>query len=104
MLLRPNGDTLITMARKVYEASDLNFCNFSFSTSPENLQIFVYQHDDVAGTQEHYETVTLAELVAAYIGLSLTLDLDANDAVTTGHRLGNTGRVGAIKCGYAKQS
>jgi len=80
------------MARKVYEASELNFCNFSFSTSHDNLQIFVYQHDDEEGTKELFDTVTLAELVASYIGLSLTLDLDANDAVTTGHRLGNTGR------------
>lgn len=96
MLLAPHPDTLLTMARKVYEASNLNFLNVSFSTYAEKMDspthVIVWEHDDEAGTVSEYERVTIAQLVASYIGLSLELDLDANDAVTRGHRLGNTGR------------
>lgn len=93
-VLKPSADTLITMARKVYEKSELNFLNISFSieTNPETgvITIIVNEHDDKAKASKVYERVSIDELVASYIGLSLTLDLDANDAVTKGHRLGRT--------------
>lgn len=79
------------MARLVYEKSELNFLNASFSIRDENT-IVVRVHDDTTNTAEIFEEVSIAELVASYIGLGLFTDLDANDAVTTGHRLGNTGR------------
>lgn len=96
MLLAPKADTLITMARLVFEASELNFINVSFAVQYDDYgmstHVVVTEHDDETGAAHTYEVVTVAQLVAAYIGLSLELDLDANDAVTTGHRLGNTGR------------
>ena len=94
-MLKPTNDTLITMARLVFEQSELRFLNVSFCIDEDDLvspNILVNIHDDEKGTKELYETVSVSELVASYIGLGLTLDLDANDAVTTGHRLGNTGR------------
>jgi hypothetical protein len=94
MILEPSGDTLITMAKKVYEASNLKFLNVSFNIGLEKTYINVWRHDDIAGTKELFERVSVAQLVASYIGLTLVTDLDANDAVTTGHRLGNTGRKG----------
>jgi hypothetical protein len=90
-MLRSHNDTLITMARLVFEKSELNFLNVSFSIEKNNT-ILVKLHDDEKGTVKVYDRVSIAELVASYIGLSLVTDLDANDAVTTGHRLGNTGR------------
>ncbi|AUR86010.1 hypothetical protein NVP1081O_275 [Vibrio phage 1.081.O._10N.286.52.C2] len=89
-ILTPHNDTLITMARLVFEQSELNFLDASFSVSDE--EIVVQVHDDEKGTRYIYERVSIAKLVASYIGLGLVTDLDANDAVTTGHRLGNTGR------------
>lgn len=79
------------MARLVYEKSELNFLNVSFSIDHDS-NIIVRTHDDKNNTSKIYETVSPAELVISYIGLELPLDLDKNDAVTTGHRLGNTGR------------
>ena len=92
-MLKPSNDTLITMARIVYEKSDLvNLVpNISFSITMTN-NILVKSHNDSNDNYQVYEVVSIAELVASYIGLSLTLDLDKNDTVTTGHRLGNTGR------------
>ena len=93
MLLTPNADTILTMARKVLEASEIRHLGtFSFSLSPHNQKVYVALHDDEEGTSTPYEVVTLEQLIISYIGLSLPLDLDANDAVTTGHRLNNTGR------------
>lgn len=79
------------MARLVYEKSELNFLNVSFSIDDES-NIIVRTHDDEKETSEIYEIVSSYELLISYLGLGLELDLDANDAVTTGHRLGNTGR------------
>ncbi len=90
-ILKPKNDTLITMARLVYEKSELNFLNVSFSIDNES-NIIVRTHDDEKETSEIYEVVSSYELLISYLGLGLELDLDANDAVTTGHRLGNTGR------------
>lgn len=90
-ILKPKNDTLITMARLVYEKSELNFLNVSFSIDDES-NIIVRTHDDKKETSEIYEIVSSYELLISYLGLGLELDLDANDAVTTGHRLGNTGR------------
>lgn len=90
-ILKPKNDTLITMARLVYEKSELNFLNVSFSIDDES-NIIVRTHDDEKETSEIYEIVSSYELLISYLGLGLELDLDANDAVTTGHRLGNTGR------------
>lgn len=90
-ILKPSNDTLLTMARLVFENSELKFLNVSFSIENNNT-VVVKVHDDIKGTVEVYEKVSIAELVASYIGLDLVTDLDANDAVTTGHRLGNTGR------------
>jgi hypothetical protein len=91
-ILTPNNDTLITMARLVFEESGLSsIINVSFSIGDDST-VIMYNHDDENGTKELYETCTVSELVTSYIGLSLVTDLDANDAVTTGHRLGNTGR------------
>lgn len=90
-ILKPSNDTLITMARLVFEASDLKSLNLSFRVNSERA-IVVRVHDDEAGTSTVYETVTTAELLASYVGLCLDADLDKNDAVTTGHRLGRTYR------------
>lgn len=90
-IFTPDNDTLITMARLVYEKSGCSFLNLSFSVRDERLLI-VTRHNDDLGTSEIFEEVPLYRLVASYIGISLPLDLDANDAVTTGHRLGNTYR------------
>lgn len=90
-ILKPKNDTLITMARLVYEKSELAFLNASFSID-EDKNVIVTIHNDEDKTSEIYEIVSPAELLISYIGLNLPLDLDANDAVTTGHRLGNTGR------------
>ena len=87
-ILKPSNDTLITMARLVHEKSELNFLTVSFSIDVD--VIVVYHHRDTS--VDEYERVSIPELVASYIGLSLVTDLDKNDAVTTGHRLGNTGR------------
>lgn len=92
-VLAPSNDTLITMARLVYEKSEfvaLNL-NLSFCIGDETT-IMIYQHDDEKSTKKLFGTCTIPELVASYIGLGLPFDIDANDAVTTGHRLGNTGR------------
>ncbi len=95
-VLKPDNDTLITMARLVFERSELSFLNVSFSISEDEISddktVVVRTHDDGNGVSEVYERVSVAELLTSYIGLGLTTDLDANDAVTTGHRLGNTGR------------
>lgn len=91
-ILKPHNDTLITMARLVYEQSELQFLTVSFSIDSCTNDVIVRNHNDKEGTSEIYEIVSVAELVASYIGLGLSLDLDANDALTTGHRLGNTGR------------
>lgn len=94
-VLAPKHDTLISMARLVYEKSELNFLNVSFSIDDEDerdKKIIVYIHDDEKNTKELYEKITVSELVASYIGLDLITDLDANDAVTTGHRLGKNYR------------
>jgi hypothetical protein len=90
-ILTPSNDTLITMARLVFEKSDLTFLNVSFSIANEDT-VVVRVHDDKKGTNEIYEKISMIELVTSYIGLGLVTDLDANDAVTNGHRLGNTGR------------
>ncbi len=90
-ILKPKNDTLISMARLVFEKSELSFLNVSFSIEDEKT-IVVRVHDDEKGTSEIYEKVSIEELVASYIGLNLPTDLEANDKVTTGHRLGNTGR------------
>lgn len=91
-LLKPSNDTLITMARLVYEQSELNFLNVSFSirSARDDMQtlIIVNEHDDTSGTYKIHSTVTVSELVASYIGLTLKLDLPKNDEVTKGHRLG----------------
>jgi hypothetical protein len=81
------------MARLVYEASGLTELvpDVSFSITI-NDDIIVKLHDDINNSYQIYEVVSVADLVASYIGLSLTLDLDKNDAVTTGHRLGKTFR------------
>lgn len=95
-ILKPHNDTLITMARSVYEKSELNFLPVSFNIREESSEnetmIIVHLHDDEKNTSEVYEEVTIGQLVASYIGLNLPLDLDANDAVTKSHRLGKTGR------------
>ena len=90
-ILTPSNDTLLTMARLVFENSKLSFLNLSFSIGDNNT-VVVRLHDDENDTVELYEKVSIAELLTSYIGLGLVTDLDANDAVTTGHRLGNTGR------------
>ena len=92
-MLKPSNDTLITMARLVYEASGLTELvpNVSFSITI-NGDIVVNEHNDINNSYKIHEVVSIAELVAGYIGLSLTLDLDKNDAVTKGHRLGKTYR------------
>jgi hypothetical protein len=79
------------MARLVFEKSELTFLNVSFSIEKEDT-VVVRVHDDKKGTSEIHEKVSMTKLVTSYIGLGLVTDLDANDAVTTGHRLGNTGR------------
>lgn len=91
-ILKPKADTLISMARLVYSQSELSFLNVSFSVDLDANHVVVREHDDESSTSEVYEVITVAELVASFIGLTLPTDLDANDAVTTGHRLGNTGR------------
>lgn len=91
-ILHPHNDTLISMARLVYEASDLSFLNVSFHIHDSDVVVML--HDDDKVTSEIYESVTIPELVASYLGLSIPLDLDANDKVTTGHRLGRTYRRG----------
>lgn len=84
-ILKPKNDTLLTMARLVFEKSELTFLNVSFNINQEG-NVIVWVHDDVKGTSDVYEVVTVAELLASYIGLELPLDLPANDAVTKGHR------------------
>ena len=92
MILKPCNDTLITMARLVHEHGELNFLTVAFSIRNEDT-IIVTQYDPTdASSYEVLEEVTIPELLVSYLGLSLPTDLDANDAVTTGHRLGNTGR------------
>lgn len=84
-ILKPSNDTLITIARLVYEKSELNFLNISFNVNQYG-SVIVWKHDDLKGTSEVYEVVTVAELLTSYIGLSLPLNLPSNDKVTKGHR------------------
>lgn len=84
-ILAPKNDTLISMARLVHEKSELNFLNVSFSIEDQNVVVTL--HDDVKETAVVYEKVAIAELLISYIGLGLVTDLEANDKVTTGHRL-----------------
>lgn len=84
-ILKPSNDALITMARLVFEKSELNFLKVSFNIN-QHGNVIVWNHDDVKGTSEVYEIVTVSELLTSYIGLGLTLDLLANDTVTKGHR------------------
>ena len=91
-ILKPSNDTLLTMARLVFEKAELvTFMNVSFSIENENT-IVVREHDDKENTSTIYEKVSVADLVASYISLGFVINLEANDAVTTGHMLGNTGR------------
>jgi hypothetical protein len=52
----------------------------------------VREHDDKENLSTIYEKVSVAYLVASYIGLGFVTDLEADDAVTMGSRLENTGR------------
>jgi transcriptional regulator len=89
MMLSPKGDTVITMARKVFEKSELNFLDVSFSTRDG---VVVVKEHCPKGSVRVIEEVTHTDLLISYIGLSLETDLDKNDSVTTGHRLGRTYR------------
>lgn len=87
-ILAPKNDTLITMARLVYEQSELkDIVNASFSIA-ETGYIVVMHHDDDTGESHIHEIVTIPELLASFIGLNLELDLELNDEVTKGHRGG----------------
>lgn len=90
-IFTPSNDTIITMCRTLLEASDINFVDLSFAVkeTKQGKLIIVTYHSE-SGESSVYERVSVHNVLAAYIGLSLPFDLAKNDAVTTGHRLGNT--------------
>ena len=93
-LLTPHSDTLITMSRLIYEKHELKpvLGPISFTIDEEEKQVVVWRHDDEKGTADIFERTSFAEVVAAYLGLELETDLDLNDPLTKGDRLGKTGR------------